>query len=387
MRVYFDYNATTPLAPEVRLAVERALEGVYGNASSVHHFGQQAKASLDEARSAVARLVNADPSEIVFTSGGTESDNFALRGAADALEGTGRRHLIASAIEHEAILNTLKALARRGWRITLIPVDSSGIVQPDRLREVITDDTAVVSVMHANNEIGTIQPVAELAAIAHAQGALMHTDAVQSAGKVPADVRALGVDLLSLSAHKFNGPKGAGVLWIKRGTRMQPAMTGGKHERNRRAGTENVPAIVGLGVAARLAAAKLGTEGGRVAGLRDRLEEGILRSVPGTAVNGAPDGRVPNTTNISFDRVEAESLLIALDLEGIAVSTGSACSSGTLEPSHVLRAMGLPQHRTQNSLRFSLGLFSTDQEVDRVIEVLPRLVDKLRNLTRKAATV
>jgi len=215
----------------------------------------------------------------------------------------------------------------------------------------------------------------------------MHTDAVQSAGKVPVDVRALGVDLLSLSAHKFNGPKGAGVLWIKRGTRMQPTMTGGKHERNRRAGTENVPAIVGLGVAARLAAAKLGTEGGRVAGLRDRLEEGILRSVPGTAVNGAPDGRVPNTTNISFDRVEAESLLIALDLEGIAVSTGSACSSGTLEPSHVLRAMGLPQHRTQNSLRFSLGLFSTDQEVDRVIEVLPRLVDKLRNLTRKAATV
>jgi cysteine desulfurase len=212
----------------------------------------------------------------------------------------------------------------------------------------------------------------------------MHTDAVQSVGKIPVDVRTLGVDLLSLSAHKFNGPKGAGALWIKRGTRMQPAMTGGKHERNRRAGTENVPAIAGLGVAAALAQSKLAAEGARVAALRDRLESGILASVPGTAVNGAPSARVPNTTNISFDRVEAESLLIALDLEGIAVSTGSACSSGTLEPSHVLRAMGLPTHRTQNSLRFSLGMFSTEAEVDRVVEVLPKLVEKLRSLTRKA---
>jgi len=385
VRVYFDYNATTPLAPEVRDAVASALDGVYGNASSVHHFGQQAKAALDESRSAVARLINGDPSEIVFTSGGTESDNFAVRGAADALESTGRRHLIASAIEHEAILNTLKALARRGWRTTLLPVDASGILDPGRLKHSITDDTAVVSVMHANNEIGTVQPIAELASIAHAHGALMHTDAVQSVGKIPVDVRALDVDLLSLSAHKFNGPKGAGVLWIKRGTRMQPTMTGGKHERNRRAGTENVPAIVGLGVAARLAAAKLDREGARVAALRDRLEEGIVSTVAGTVVNGARDRRVPNTTNISFDRIEAESLLIALDLEGIAVSTGSACSSGTLEPSHVLRAMGLPAHRTQNSLRFSLGMFSTQDEVDRVVEVLPRLVEKLRGLTNPRA--
>jgi cysteine desulfurase len=386
MRAYFDYNATSPLAPEVTDAVVRATREVFGNASSVHHFGQQAKATMDEARSAVARLLNADLSEIVFTSGGTESDNFAIRGAADALEPTGRRHLIASAIEHEAVLNTLKALARRGWRTTLLPVDQSGIVSPDRLRDAIGDDTAVVSVMHANNEIGTIQPIAALAAIAHEHGALMHTDAVQSAGKIPVDVRALGVDLLSLSAHKFNGPKGAGVLWIKRGTRMQPVLTGGKHERNRRAGTENVPAIAGLGVAARLAAGKLSVDAPRVAALRDRLEAGILRAVPGTAVNGAPESRVPNTTNISFERVEAESLLIALDLEGVAVSTGSACSSGTLEPSHVLRAMGLPTHRTQSSLRFSLGMFSTEEEVDRVIEVLPRLVEKLRSLTRKTIT-
>jgi cysteine desulfurase len=385
MRVYFDYNATTPLAPDVTEAVMRATRDVFGNASSVHHFGQQAKAAMDDARSVVAALLNGDPSEVVFTSGGTEADNFAIRGAADALEPTGRRHLIASAVEHEAVLNTLRSLARKGWRTTLLPVDHTGIVSADRLREAMTGDTAVVSVMHANNEIGTIQPIAALAAIAHEHGALMHTDAVQSAGKIPVDVRALGVDLLSLSAHKFNGPKGAGVLWIKRGTRMQPIVTGGKHERNRRAGTENVPAIAGLGVAAQLAAGKLSSEGARISALRDRLEAGILSGVAGTAVNGAVDARVPNTTNISFERVEAESLLIALDLEGIAVSTGSACSSGTLEPSHVLRAMGLATHRTQSSLRFSLGMFSTQEEVDRVVEVLPRLVEKLRGLTRKAS--
>jgi cysteine desulfurase len=382
-RTYFDYNATTPLAAAVVDEVVRVTREVFGNASSVHAFGQQAKTVVDGARSALAALLNADPSEVVFTSGGTEADNFAIRGAAEALEPAGRRHLIASAIEHEAVLNTLKALARRGWRTTLLRVDETGVVSPDALRDAITDDTALVSVMHANNEIGTIQPVADLAAIAHAHGALMHTDAVQSAGKIPVDVRALGVDLLSVSAHKFNGPKGAGALWIKRGTRMQPVMTGGKHERNRRAGTENVPALAGLGVAATLAASKMPGEALRVAALRDRLEAGILRAVPGTAVNGARDARVPNTTNISFDHVEAESLLIALDLEGVAVSTGSACSSGTLEPSHVLRAMGLPPHRTQNSLRFSMGMFSNQEEVERVIEILPRLVEKLRGLTRK----
>jgi cysteine desulfurase len=384
MRVYFDYNATTPLAPEVLETIVRVTRDVFGNASSVHHFGQQAKATIDEARSAVAALVNGDPSEVVFTGGGTEADNFAIRGTAEASEPAGRKHLIASAIEHEAVLNTLRALARRGWRTTLLPVDQSGIVSADRLREAITDDTAIVSVMHANNEIGTIQPIAALAAVAHEHGALMHTDAVQSAGKIDVDARALGVDLLSLSAHKFNGPKGAGALWIKRGTRIQPILTGGKHERNRRAGTENVSAIAGLGTAAGLARNKLADQETRVGRLRDRLEAGILRDVPGTIVNGAVTSRVPNTTTISFDRVEAESLLIALDLEGVAVSTGSACSSGSLEPSHVLRAMGLPQHRTQNSLRFSLGMFSTEQEVDQVVAIMPRLVEKLRALSRKA---
>ncbi len=382
MRAYFDHNATTPPAPEVTEAVVRALNEDFGNASSVHHFGQRAKAQLDEARSAVAALLGAEPAEIVFTSGGTESDNLALRGAAEALEPSGRRHIVASSIEHEAVLNTVKALVKRGWTSTLLPVDASGIVAPASLASAITPGTAIVSVMHANNEIGTVQPIADLAAIAHEHGALFHTDAVQSAAKIPVDVKALGVDLLSVSAHKFNGPKGAGALWIRRSTRLVPTMTGGKHERSRRGGTENVPGIAGMGVAARLAREKLATDAVRIAALRDRLERGILERVSGTVVNGAPTPRVPNTTNISFEGVEAESLLIALDLEGFAVSTGSACSSGTLEPSHVLRAMGFGSPRTQNSIRFSLGLGNDEAQVDALLAKLPAVVGKLRTLVR-----
>ncbi|HVL69234.1 MAG TPA: cysteine desulfurase family protein [Vicinamibacterales bacterium] len=381
MRIYFDHNATTPVDPAVLDAVVRVLRDEFGNASSVHHFGQRAKAVLDDARSAVAALIGGEPGEVVFTSGGTEADNFALRGVAEALEPTGRRHLIATSIEHEAVLVTLKALARRGWRVTLLPVDAGGIVSPEALREAIADDTALVSVMHANNEIGTVQPIAELARIARERGAVFHTDAVQSAGKIPLDVRALGVDLASISAHKFYGPKGAGALWIRRGTRVASIMTGGKHERNRRAGTENVPGIAGLGAAAQLARTKLADEARRLGALRDRLETEVLARVPGTAINGAREPRVPNTTNISVDGIEAESLLIALDLEGIAVSTGSACSSGTLEPSHVLRAMGLPAHRTQNSIRISLGSANTDAQVDYFLEKLPAVVAKLRTVT------
>jgi cysteine desulfurase len=381
MRIYFDHNATTPVDPAVAQAVTRVLATTFGNPSSVHYFGQQAKGELDDARTAVAGLIGAEPSEVVFTSGGTEADNFALRGVAEALEPTGRRHLISTTIEHEAILTTLKALARRGWTITLLPVDASGIVSPDALATAIQDDTALVSVMHANNEIGTVQPIRELATIAHSKGAVFHTDAVQSAAKLPIDVKNLGVDLLSLSAHKFYGPKGVGALWIKRGTRVASILTGGKHERSRRAGTENVPAIAGFGVAATLARGKLATEAPRLQTLRNRLEEAVLDRVRGTAINGARDPRVPNTTNISFENIEAESLLIALDLEGIAVSTGSACSSGTLEPSHVLRAMGLPTHRTQNSIRISLGAGNTDAHVDYFLDKLPRVVEKLRTVT------
>jgi cysteine desulfurase len=381
-RIYLDHNATTPPHPGVIDRMSAALRDDFGNPSSVHHYGQVAKAALDEARSAVAALIGADPSEIVFTSGGTESDNFAIRGVAEALEITGRKHLIATGIEHEAVINTLKALARRGWKTTLLPVDQTGIVSSAALEAALTDETALVSVMHANNEIGTVQPIAELARIAKARGAVFHTDAVQSAGKIPVDVKALGVDLLSLSAHKFYGPKGVGALWVRRGLRLQAPITGGKQERSRRAGTENVAGIVGLGVAAQLARAKMADEAARLAPLRDRLEEGVLRVVHGTAINGARSPRVPNTTNISFERVEAESLLIALDLAGVAVSTGSACSSGTLEPSHVLKAMGFPPHRTQNSIRFSLGAANTDADVDRVIAVLPGIVEKLRSLTK-----
>ncbi len=381
MRTYFDHNATTPVDPEVLEVVTRVLRDEFGNASSVHHFGQRAKAVLDDARTAVGGLIGGEPSEIVFTSGGTEADNFALRGAAEALEPAGRKHLIATTIEHEAVLVTLKALARRGWKVTLLPVDATGIVSPDALREAITDDTALVSVMHANNEIGTIQPVAELAGIARAAGALFHTDAVQSAGKIRLDVRSIGADLVSISAHKFYGPKGVGALWIRRGTRVTAIMTGGKHERSRRAGTENVAGIAGLGAASLLAVRKLEIEGARLGALRDRLETAVLASTPGTAINGSREPRVPNTTNISFDGIEAESLLIALDLEGFAVSTGSACSSGTLEPSHVLRAMGLPAHRTQNSIRISLGSRNTDDEVDAFLDKLPKVVGKLRRVT------
>jgi cysteine desulfurase len=381
-RIYLDHNATTPMPQAVVDRMTAVLRDEYGNPSSVHHFGQRAKAVLDEARSAVAILIGAEPAELVFTSGGTEGDNFALRGVAEALEPTGRRHLVASAIEHEAVLNTLKALARRGWRTTLLPVDQSGVVSPDTLRGALADDTALVSVMHANNEIGTIQPIAELARLARARGALFHTDAVQTVGKVPVEVAALGVDLLTLSAHKFYGPKGAGAIWIRRGLRLLPILTGGKHERSRRAGTENVAGIAGMGAAAQEARAKMSEESVRLSALRDRLENGILDAVAGTAVNGVRQPRVPNTTNISFDRIEAESLLIAFDLAGIAVSTGSACSSGTLEPSHVLKAMGFPAHRTQNSIRFSLGAANTEADIDRVIAVVPGIVEKLRNLTR-----
>ena len=386
MRIYFDHNATTPVEPAVADAMDAAQRGCFGNASSVHTFGQTAKGLLDDARASVAALIGARASDVIFTGSGTESDNIAIRGAAAAAEPSGRRHLVASAIEHEAVLNTLKALAKQGWTTTLLPVGASGVVTPDDLAAALTDRTALVSVMHANNEIGTVQPVAELARLAHARGALFHTDAVQSAGKVPVDVNALGVDLLSISAHKFNGPKGVGALWVRRGSRLVAPITGGRQERNRRPGTENVPGIAGLGVAARVAREKLQADGAHLVALRDRLEAGILDRVPGTVVNGTGE-RVPNTANISFTGVEAEALLIALDLEGIAVSTGSACSSGTLAPSHVLRAMGFSSHRAQNSIRFSLGLGNTGDDVTRTINVMPAVVDKLRSLSGAGAAL
>jgi cysteine desulfurase len=383
--VYLDYNATSPVDPDVVRAMAEALADEFGNPSSVHYFGQRAKAALDDARLEVARLIDADPADLVFTSGGTESDNFALRGALDALGRSGRRRLLVSAVEHEAVLQTAKHLARRGWEVMHVPVTTEGLVTREALRECLTPDTGLVSIMHANNETGVIQPIPELASLAHDAGALFHTDAVQSVGKIPVSVSALGVDLLSLSGHKLGASKGIGALWIRRGTRLQPLLTGGRHERNRRAGTENVAAIVGLGVAARLAGRALDHEAPRLAALRDHLESRVLAEVSQTIVNGAGAPRTPNTSNISFEGVEAESLLIALDLEGIAVSTGAACSSGTLEPSHVLKAMRLPAGRAQNAIRFSLGKGSTQADVDRVADVLPSLTERLRSLMRMPA--
>lgn len=381
-RIYLDHNATTPPAPEVVDAMTRALREEFGNASSIHSFGQRAKAAIDEARTEVAKLIGGEPGDVIFTAGGTEADNLALRGVIGAALSS-RRRLVITAVEHEAVSNTAAALARGGCPLTTLPVTHAGAVEPAAVADTLPDDVALVSVMLANNETGVVQPVAELARQAHARSALCHTDAVQAAGKLPIDVRELGVDLLSLAAHKFGGPKGVGALWLRRGVTLAGVITGGRQERNRRAGTENVPAIVGFGVASRLARRRLAADAAHVAGLRDLLEAGILASIPRTTVNGAGAERVPNTTNIAFEGVEAESLLIGLDLEGIAVSTGSACSSGTLEPSHVLKAMGLSHGRVQSSIRFSLGTSTTAAEIDRVLQLLPIVVDRLRKVGRR----
>ncbi len=379
MPIYLDYNATTPPLPDVIDIVTRTMRDSWGNASSIHARGQHAKQILDAARQAVAALLACAPVEVVFTSGGTEADGLAVRGTLDALAASGRRHVVTTAIEHEAVLQTVRALGKRGVPHTIVPVDAQGRVNPADVTDALRDDTALVSVMLANNEIGTLQPVAEIAAAAHARGAFVHTDAVQAAGKVALDVRDLGVDLLSISAHKFGGPSGVGALYVKRGTPMHAQQTGGRQERSRRAGTENVAGLAGLGVAADHAGrAALDTT--RVRALRDALELGILTRVAGTHVNGAGAPRVANTANIGFAGVDAEALLIALDLEGIAVSTGAACSSGTLEPSHVLRAMGLTAHDTQNALRFSLGAATTEAEIARVVDVVDAAVSRLRRV-------
>jgi cysteine desulfurase len=390
VRIYLDYNATAPPAPGVVDAVCRVLQDTPGNPSSIHGPGQQARAVLDTARHAVAALIGASATDVILTGGGTESDNLAIRGAADVLDESARRHLVTTAIEHEAVLTTFVALERRGWRVTRVPVDRSGVVSPGAIEEAlrsVPDGAALVSVMHANNEIGTVQPVAEIAALARSHGALFHTDAVQTVGKIPVAVSTLGVDMLSLSGHKFGAPKGTGALWIRRGLRLSAQQTGGKQERSRRAGTENVAGLAGLGVAADYARSTLDRQMADSARLRDRLEHGILSAVSRSAVNGDPDRRVPNTTNISIEGIEAELLLMALDLEGIAVSTGAACSSGSLEPSHVLKAMGFSSSRTRTSLRFSLGAATTEEEIDVVIARLPPIVEKLRRLGRTAAGI
>jgi cysteine desulfurase len=378
MRVYLDHNATTPLDPRVLDAMMPFLRDDYGNPSSLHWFGQRARGAVEEAREQVAELVAADPAEIVFTSGGSESDNAALRGVA-AKARPPRAGIVCTAIEHHAVLNTAKALGDEGRPVAIVRVGEGGAVDPDDLAASLDDTTALVSVMLANNETGVLQPVAEAARLARARGVLVHCDAVQGAGKVAVDVRALDVDLLTLSAHKIHGPKGVGCLYVRRGTPLAALVRGGGQERNRRAGTENVAGIVGFGVAAGLARQGLKADAARLANLRDRLEARLL-AIPGTHRNGEGP-RLPNTTNVSFGGVDAEALLMALDLEGLAVSTGAACAAGGIEPSHVLRAMGLPPERVQSSLRLSLGRTTTPTDVDYAAEVIAAVVARRREPT------
>jgi cysteine desulfurase len=380
-RIYLDHNATTPVDPRVVEAMLPALREGFGNASSLHWFGQQARAALDQARAEVAGLIGAGPAEVVFTASGTEADNMAVRGAA-GLARPPRRGIVYSAIEHHAVMNTARALAEEGWPVTTARVGADGLIDLEDLAARVDDTTALVAVMLANNETGVVQPVQEVVRIAHARGALVHCDAVQAAGKVEVDVRALDVDLLALSGHKIYAPKGVGVLYVKRGTRLRQWVRGGSQERNRRAGTENVPGIVGMGRAAALAREELAPESGRVALLRDRLEARLL-AIPGTRRNG--DGpRVPNTTNVSFEGIEAESLLMALDLAGLAVSTGAACAAGAVEPSHVLRGMGLALERVQGSVRFSLGRGTREGDVDRAAELVAAAVARQRSLRKSS---
>ncbi len=379
-RIYLDYAATTPVHPDVVTAMLPYFTERFGNPSSIYSYGQEAKGAIEEARAKVAGLIGARNEEIVFTGGGTEADNYALKGVAYANEKRGN-HIITSAIEHHAILESGKFLERKGFKLTYLPVDSYGLVDPEDVRRAITAQTVLVSVMHANNEVGTIEPIAEIAKIAREAGAYFHTDAVQTVGHISVDVAGLGVDLLSISSHKLYGPKGVGALYIRKGTRIASFMHGGEQERGRRAGTENVAGIVGFGKAAELAKPEIDSEVVRLTMLRDRLIQRVLERIDHVYLNGHPQRRLPNNVNVSVEFVEGESMCLNLDLEGICASTGSACSSSSLEPSHVLMAIGIPAERGHSSLRFTLGKWTTEAEIDRTIEVLTQIVKKLRAMS------
>jgi cysteine desulfurase len=383
-RIYLDNSATTRVDERVIEAMLPFMREGYGNPSSIHTFGQQARAALEESRPPLAGLLGADTRELVFTSGGTESDNAAVWGVFRSGYRPGN-HVITTRIEHPAILATCKSLQAQGAEITQVPVDSFGRVDPGAIAAAITDRTILISVMHANNETGVIQPLEEIGRMARERGILLHTDAVQSVAKVAVDVRALGVDLLSLSAHKMHGPKGVGALYIRKGTKLPPFMAGGSQERKRRAGTENVPGIVGLGIAARLGTERLGDMASRVAGMRDSFESAVQSRIEGVSINGSREHRLPTVSNLSFERLEGEAAVIALDLEGVAVSTGSACSSGSLEPSHVLTAMRLRPEVVQGSLRFSFSWHTTEDEMHEAVDILVKVVARLRSRKQPSA--
>ncbi|MFH1647641.1 MAG: cysteine desulfurase NifS, partial [Chloroflexota bacterium] len=376
-RIYLDYAATTPTHPDVVAAMVPYFTENFGNPSTIYSYGQEARGAVEEARTSVATLIGAGDEEICFTSGGTESDNYALCGVAFANEDRGN-HIITSVIEHHAVLETCKFLETRGFEVTYLPVDKYGLVDPDDVRKAITPKTLIVSVMHANNEVGSIQPLEEISKITREAGVYLHTDAVQTVGHIPVDVDKIGVDLLSMSAHKLYGPKGIGALYIRKGTGLASFLHGGEQEKGRRAGTENVPGIVGLGKAAEITRQELECEALRLTGIRNKLISGILESIDNTSLNGHPDRRLPNNVNVSVDFVEGESILLNLDLEGICASTGSACSSGSLEASHVLLATGCPPALARGSLRFTMGRGTMEEEVDRVLAVLPGIVARLR---------
>jgi len=381
-RVYLDHNATTAVAPEALEAMLPYLSGEYGNAASIHTFGQKARAAVETAREQVAALIGARAQEIVFTSGGTEADNHAILGVvASTASSTSRSHVITSSSEHEAVLNTCQALEKQGVDVTYLAVDREGRVDPEELRRSVRKETVLITIMHANNELGTVQPLEEIGRIAAEADVYFHTDAVQSAGKLPIDVNALGIDLLALSGHKFYAPQGIGALYIRGGTRLRQLLYGGHHQRGFRPGTENVPGIVGLGKAAEIARQSQVKDAARISALRDRLEQGLLAQVPHSRVNAARAPRTPNTTNITFPGIDGEALVIALDLKGLACSTGAACSSGAVEPSHVLTAIGLPPEEARASLRFSLGRHSTAADIDFALYIVPATVVQLRDLS------
>ena len=379
-RIYLDHAATTPTDPEVVKAMLPYFADAFGNPSSIYSYGQEAKGAVEQARASVAELIGARSEEIVFTSGGTEADNFALKGVAFANEDKGK-HIITTAIEHHAVLEVCKFLEKRGFRISYLPVDKYGLVAPDGVKKAITAETVLISVIHASNEVGTIEPIEEIGGIAEEAGICFHSDAVQTVGHIPVDVNELKVNLLSISAHKLYGPKGVGALYVRKGTRLVPVMQGGEQERRRRAGTENVPGIVGLGKAAEIAGQQMSGEAKRLRHLRDRLIKGLLETMEHIRLNGHPERRLPNNVNVSVDFVEGESVLLNLDLEGICASTGSACSSSSLKPSHALLALGLSPELAHGSLRFSLGRGNTEEDVERVLEVLPPIVVRLRAMS------
>jgi cysteine desulfurase len=380
MRIYLDYNATTPVDRAVLEAMLPYFAENFGNASSIHSSGQRGRSAVDAARDSVAALIGAKAAEVVFTSGGTEADNLALFGSVMA-SNQARKHVITTAIEHHAVLNAAQALEKQGIDVTYVSVSGDGVVDPQDIRRELRPETILISVMHANNELGTIQPIEEIGRIAAEADVYFHCDAVQSAGKMPLDVNRLGVDLLSVSAHKIYGPKGIGALYVRSGTPLAPQFHGGHHERDRRPGTENVPGIVGFGKAAELAKMNCETDAARVAVFRDRLEEMLTGSLRSVRVNGDSGRRVANTTNMAFAGAGGEALVIALDLQGISCSTGAACSSGAVEPSHVLLAIGLPADEARSSLRFSLGRATTSDEIDRAIAIIPPTVERLRALS------